>query len=110
MPDTFPGSGALSACQHDTGHHRADPYPPRRRQGQSSRSRSNDRHRRDTQSYPFREDKHDGDHYGGRRRDGMCTLNASLANLYKTGQISYETALEYATDRGEMEKKLLSGI
>ena len=42
--------------------------------------------------------------------DGMCTLNASLANLYKTGQISYETALEYATDRGEMEKKLLSGI
>lgn len=43
-------------------------------------------------------------------RDGMCTLNASLANLYKTGQISYETALEYATDRGEMEKKLLSGI
>ena len=52
--------------QHDTGHHRADPYPPRRRQGQSSRSRSNDRHRRDTQSYPFREDKHDGDHYGGR--------------------------------------------
>ena len=43
-------------------------------------------------------------------RDGMCTLNVSLANLYKTGQISYETALEYATDRGEMEKKLLSGI
>lgn len=43
-------------------------------------------------------------------REGMCTLNGSLANLYKTGQISYETALEYATDRGEMEKKLLSGI
>ena len=43
-------------------------------------------------------------------RDGMCTLNDSLAKLYKTGQISYETALEYATDRNEMEKKLLSGI
>ena len=41
---------------------------------------------------------------------GMCTLNDSLAKLYKTGQISYETALEYATDRNEMEKKLLSGI
>lgn len=41
---------------------------------------------------------------------GMCTLNDSLANLYKTGQISYETALEYATDRAEMEKKLLSGL
>lgn len=41
---------------------------------------------------------------------GMCTLNDSLAKLYKTGQISYETALEYASDRNEMEKKLLSGI
>lgn len=41
---------------------------------------------------------------------GMCTLNDSLAKLYKTGQISYETALEYSTDRNEMEKKLLSGI
>ncbi len=42
--------------------------------------------------------------------NGMCTLNDSLAKLYKTGQISYETALEYASDRNEMEKKLLSGI
>lgn len=42
--------------------------------------------------------------------NGMCTLNDSLAKLYKTGQISYETALEFATDRNEMEKKLLSGI
>ncbi|MGN1341010.1 MAG: type IV pilus twitching motility protein PilT [Oscillospiraceae bacterium] len=41
---------------------------------------------------------------------GMCTLNDSLAKLYKTGLISYETALEYASDRNEMEKKLLSGI
>ncbi len=29
--------------------------------------------------------------------------------LYKTGQISYETALEYSNDRTEMEKKLLYG-
>ena len=43
-------------------------------------------------------------------RDGMCTLSDSLAKLYRSNQISYETALEYATDRNEMEKKLLSGI
>ena len=43
-------------------------------------------------------------------RDGMCSLNDSLAKLYRTSQISYETALEYATDRAEMEKKLLSSI
>ena len=41
---------------------------------------------------------------------GMQTLTDSLAKLYKTGQISYETALEYSNDRTEMEKKLLSGI
>ena len=41
---------------------------------------------------------------------GMQTLTESLAKLYKTGQISYETALEYSNDRTEMEKKLLSGI
>lgn len=41
---------------------------------------------------------------------GMQTLTESLAKLYKTGQISYETALEYSNDRIEMEKKLLSGI
>lgn len=43
-------------------------------------------------------------------RDGMCSLNDSLAKLYRTSQISYETALEYSTDRAEMEKKLLSSI
>ena len=43
-------------------------------------------------------------------RDGMCTLNDSLAKLYRGNQISYETALEYSSDRNEMEKKLLSGI
>ena len=41
---------------------------------------------------------------------GMQTLTESLAKLYKTGQISYETALEYSNDHTEMEKKLLSGI
>ncbi len=43
-------------------------------------------------------------------RNGMTTLNDSLAKLYQSNQISYETALEYATERGEMEKKLLSGL
>lgn len=42
-------------------------------------------------------------------RTGMQTLNDSLAKLYQTGQISYETALEFAGDRSELEKKLLSG-
>lgn len=45
----------------------------------------------------------------GGTRQGMQTLTDSLANLYKTGQIAYETALEYANDRNEMEKKLLNG-
>lgn len=43
----------------------------------------------------------------GGTRQGMQTLTESLAKLYQTGQISYETALEYANDRSEMEKKLL---
>ena len=43
-------------------------------------------------------------------RNGMTTLNESLARLYQGGQISYETALEYPTERGEMEKKLLSNV
>ena len=41
---------------------------------------------------------------------GIQTLIESLAKFYKTGQISYETALEYSNDRIEMEKKLLSGV
>ena len=41
---------------------------------------------------------------------GMSTLNTSLAKLYQSGSISYETALEYCTDQGEMEKKLMSGL
>lgn len=43
-------------------------------------------------------------------RSGMSTLDDSLANLYKTGVISYETALEYSVDRAELDKKLMAGI
>lgn len=43
-------------------------------------------------------------------KSGMTTLDESLARLYQTGQISYEIALEYAANRGELEKKLLSGV
>lgn len=39
---------------------------------------------------------------------GMCTLNDSLAKLYKRDLITYETALEYSTDRQELEKTLQS--
>lgn len=46
----------------------------------------------------------------GTTRFGMQTLIESLAKLYKTGQISYETALEYSNNRTETEKKFLSGI
>ncbi len=41
-------------------------------------------------------------------RQGMCTLNDNLSKLYKKEIISYETALEYSTDRGELEKTLRS--
>ena len=44
----------------------------------------------------------------GSAKQGMQTLSDSLAGLYKSGQISYETALEYCTDRAEMEKRLIS--
>lgn len=46
----------------------------------------------------------------GTTRFGMQTLIESLAKFCKTGQISYETALEYSNDRIEMEKKLLLGV
>ncbi|MBP1561338.1 MAG: type IV pilus twitching motility protein PilT [Oscillospiraceae bacterium] len=39
-------------------------------------------------------------------RQGMCTLNDSLAKYYKRGVISYETAMEYSSDKAEMEKTL----
>ena len=40
---------------------------------------------------------------------GMQTLTESLSKLYKSGKISYATALEYANNPDEMEKKLLNG-
>lgn len=46
----------------------------------------------------------------GTTRFGMQTLIESLAKFYKTGQISYGTALEYSNDRTETEKKLLLSI
>lgn len=41
-------------------------------------------------------------------RQGMCTLNDNLSKLYKKEIISYETALEYSTNREEMEKTIRS--
>jgi len=41
-------------------------------------------------------------------RQGMCTLNDNLAKLYKKEIISYETALDFSTDRVELEKTLRS--
>lgn len=39
-------------------------------------------------------------------RVGMCTLNDNLARYYKRGVISYETAIDFCSDRTEMEKSL----
>ena len=44
----------------------------------------------------------------GSARQGMCTLNDTLSRLYKRDIISYETALEFSTDRAELEKTLNS--
>lgn len=41
-------------------------------------------------------------------RQGMSTINDSLVKYYKRGIISYETALEYCSDKTEMEKLLSS--
>ncbi len=41
-------------------------------------------------------------------RQGMRTLNDTLSRLYKKELISYETALEFSTDRTELEKILSS--
>ena len=46
----------------------------------------------------------------GNTQLGIQTLTESLAKFYKTGQISYETALEYSNNRTETEKKFLSGV
>ncbi|MGN0667449.1 MAG: type IV pilus twitching motility protein PilT [Huintestinicola sp.] len=39
-------------------------------------------------------------------RLGMSTLNDSLTRYYKRGLISYETAMEFCSDKTEMEKSL----
>ncbi|WP_432650999.1 type IV pilus twitching motility protein PilT [Huintestinicola sp.] len=39
-------------------------------------------------------------------RQGMCTFQDHLVRLYKRNVISYETAMEYASDKAEMEKAL----
>lgn len=38
---------------------------------------------------------------------GMQTLNDALAKLYRAGKITYQTALEYASNPMDLEKKLL---
>ena len=45
----------------------------------------------------------------GATQIGMQTLIEGLAKLYKTGKITYQTALEYSNNAIEMEKKLLGG-
>ena len=45
----------------------------------------------------------------GAASSGMVTLLDSLAMLYRSGKISYQTALEYSNNPTEMEKKLTSG-
>ncbi len=42
-------------------------------------------------------------------RQGMCSLHDSLVKLYKKNIISYETAMEYAPDKAELEKTLRAG-
>lgn len=39
-------------------------------------------------------------------RQGMCTINDSLAKYYKRDVISYETAMEFSNDKTELEKTL----
>lgn len=38
---------------------------------------------------------------------GMQTLNDALAKLYRAGRISYQVALDFASDPADLEKKLL---
>ena len=45
----------------------------------------------------------------GATQQGMQTLIEGLAKLYKSGRITYQTALEYSNNAMEMEKKLLNG-
>ena len=41
---------------------------------------------------------------------GSTQLGIQTLKFYKTGQISYETVLEYSNNRTETEKKFLSGV
>ena len=43
----------------------------------------------------------------GGTMQGMQTLIESLNRLYKDGRITYQTAIEYSGNPGEMEKKML---
>ena len=45
----------------------------------------------------------------GSVQQGMQTLIDGLAKLYRSGKISYQTALEYSNNPTEMEKKLMNG-
>lgn len=45
----------------------------------------------------------------GSTMQGMQTLIENLSRLYKSGRITYQTALEYSNNPTEMEKKALSG-
>ena len=45
----------------------------------------------------------------GSVQQGMQTLIDGLAKLYRSGKISYQTALEYSNNPTEMEKKLING-
>jgi twitching motility protein PilT len=40
------------------------------------------------------------------RKAGMHLMDDSLMNLYEAGEITYETAINYSTDPGEMRKKI----
>lgn len=38
---------------------------------------------------------------------GMCTMNDSIAKLYQAGIIDYDNAIDYSTDKADMEKKIM---
>ncbi|MDE7362329.1 MAG: type IV pilus twitching motility protein PilT [Oscillospiraceae bacterium] len=45
----------------------------------------------------------------GGTMQGMQTLIENLSRLYKSGKITYQTAIEYSNNPAEMEKKMLNG-
>jgi twitching motility protein PilT len=42
----------------------------------------------------------------GQAGSGMCTLNQSLAKLFLSGRISYETCLEFSQDTADLQRCL----